>query len=351
MIKKIIKILIGIVGVLIFASAIICVLYLIDRNKRLSKLESNSQLAETSVGTIEYKIYGNKGPVILLMHGTPGGYDQGGPIEGYRVLSVSRPGYLRTPLQAGKTPAEQAQAFSALLESLKIEKVCVWGASGGGPSAISFAALFPEKTSALFLLMAVSQSWEPYEEKPSYMRSDFLTWAIGSLMQIDSVLKAALKVLIPNPNTRQLILEDHEKIEKLKGLLWTTWPPSKRYLGELNDINQFKSLALPASKIKIPTLIIHGSEDINAPVSQSKKLAEQIPGSKLVILEGVDHIGFFSKMEEIEKIFTEFLEGVSANHQYSKNAHKGMFLCSIINSKYPSGRPTNEIGSPTATNQ
>ncbi|MEJ2286831.1 MAG: alpha/beta hydrolase, partial [Desulfobacterales bacterium] len=286
MIKKIRKILIGIIGVLIFVSVIICVLYLIDKNKRLAELESNSQLAETSVGTIEYKIYGDKGPVILIIHGTPGGYDQGAPIEGYRVLSVSRPGYLRTSLQVGKTPAEQAQALSALLETLNIEKVCVWGASGGGPSAICFAALFPEKTSALFLLMAVSQSWEPHEEKPSFMQSDFLTWALGSIMQNDSVLKATLKVLIPNPDTRQLILEDHEKIEKVKGLLWTTWPPSKRYLGELNDVSQFRSLALPASKIKIPTLIIHGSEDINAPVSQSKKLAEQIPGSKLVILKG-----------------------------------------------------------------
>jgi 2-hydroxy-6-oxonona-2,4-dienedioate hydrolase len=316
--KMIKKILIGIVGVLIFLSVIVCVLYLIDKNKRLSELESNSQIAETSVGTIEYKIYGDKGPVILLMHGTPGGYDQGAPIEGYRLLSGSRPGYLRTPLQVGKTPAEQAQAVSALLESLNIEKVCVWGASGGGPSAISFAALFPEKTSALFLLMAVSQSWEPYEEKPSFMQSDFLTWAIGSLMQNDSILKAALKTLIPNPNTRQLILRDHEKIEKLKGLLWTTWPPSKRYLGELNDINQFKSLALPASKIRIPTLIIHGSEDINAPVSQSKKLAEQIPDSKLVILDGVDHMGFFSKIEEIEKIFFEFLDGVNAKKSNKK---------------------------------
>jgi pimeloyl-ACP methyl ester carboxylesterase len=310
--KKIIKIINGVLGVLILVSVIICVLYLIDKNKRLAELESNSQLAETSVGTIEYKIYGDKGPVILIIHGTPGGYDQGGAIEGYRVLSVSRPGYLRTPLQVGKTPEEQAQALSALLESLNIEKVCVWGASGGGPSAISFAALFPEKTIALFLFMAVSQPWEPYGEKPSFMQSDFFTWAIGSLMQNDSVLKAALKVLIPNPNTRQLILEDHEKIEGVRGLLWTTWPPSKRYLGELNDISQFKSLALPASKIKIPTLIMHGSEDLNAPVSQSKKLAEQIPGSELVILEGIDHIGFFSKIEEIEKIFTEFLKGVGA---------------------------------------
>ena len=69
--KKIIKIFIGIAVVLILLSLIICVLYLIDKNKRLMELESNSQLAETSAGTIEYRITGDKGPVILLLHGTP----------------------------------------------------------------------------------------------------------------------------------------------------------------------------------------------------------------------------------------------------------------------------------------
>lgn len=121
-----------------------------------------------------------------------------------------------------------------------------------------------------------------------------------------------LKAVIPDPDTRQLILKDPKKIEGVKGILWTLWPPSKRAPGLQNDESQFKALDLPASKIRVPTLIIHGSEDTNVPVSQSKKLAEKIPGSKLVILEGVDHLGIFSKSEEIGKAITEFFEGVNS---------------------------------------
>ena len=319
MIKKIIKrIIIGIVGVFVLASLVISFFYFTDRNKRFKELESNSQLAETSAGTIEYKIYGDKGPVTLSIHGTPGGYDQGTSSEGVRTLVPSRPGYLRTPLEVGETPAEQARAFSALLECLNIEKVVVSGASGGGPSAICFAALFPEKTSALLLMMPVSQAVAEPEGQPSFMQSDFLTWALGSLMKNDSFLKAMLKVIIPDPNTRQLILKDPKKIEGVKGILWTVWPPSKRSPGLQNDISQFQTLSLPAAKIKVPTLIIHGSEDTNVPVSQSKKLAELIPGSKLVILEGVDHLGIFSKTEEIGKAITEFLEEVNAEKPNEK---------------------------------
>ena len=317
-IKKIIKrILIGIVGVLVLVSVVISALYFIDRNKRFAELESNSQLAETSVGPIEYKIYGDKGPVILFLHGSGGGCDSTPVIQpkGYRVLVPSRPGYLRTPLEVGKTPAEQALAFSALLESLDIDEVAVTGVSGGGPPAICFAALYPEKTSALTLLFAVSQPMSSSEsnEAPSFLKSDFFTWSLFSLMRNESVLKAMLEEIFQDPNTRQLIMEDPDKKEDIKGFLWNSWPPSKRSQGIQNDGKQFEILALPASNIKVPTLIIHGSEDKDVPVSQSKKLTELIPGSKLVILEGVNHFGLLIKIEEIEEFINEFLDDVNSS--------------------------------------
>ena len=42
----------------------------------ISKLNSESQIYESSLGPIEYKIRGNNGPVVLIAHGTPGGHDQ-----------------------------------------------------------------------------------------------------------------------------------------------------------------------------------------------------------------------------------------------------------------------------------
>ena len=308
MIKKIKKIIICIVGVLIVLSLIICVLYLIDKNKRLEELESNSQLAKTSVGTIEYKIYGDKGLVILSIHGSPGGYDQGWPYEGFRVLSISRPGYLRTPLQVGETPAEQAQAYSALLEYLGIKQVIVSCASGGGPSAICFAALFPEKTIALIAVEAVSQSIAPYDDP---FKSDLFTWMLFTLMQNDTCFNSMLKTLIPeNEATRQLMIKDPIKNKMLQDLIWTMWPRSKRAVGLQNDRKQFQLLTLPVSEVKVPTLIIHGSED-ELPVNQSIKLAEQIPGSRLEIIKGADHLMPVSHYEEIGEICGEFLEDIN----------------------------------------
>src|SRR5207244_890324 len=49
--------------------------------------------------------------------------------------------------------------------------------------------------------------------------------------------------------------------------------------------------------IRIPTLILHRAKDAVIPVENSRYLAEKIPGSRLVELEGDDHIPFLGDWE------------------------------------------------------
>lgn len=69
----------------------------------LNDLKANSEIVETSLGSVEYTLKGNNGPVLLFIHGTPGGYDQTTEAtDKFRVLTPSRPGYLRTSILLGK---------------------------------------------------------------------------------------------------------------------------------------------------------------------------------------------------------------------------------------------------------
>ena len=82
----------------------------------------------TSRGNIEFIFKGNNGPVLLYIHGSPGGCDQNiEPTQKYRVLTPSRPGYRRTDISVGKTPEQQADSFKALLDTLEIDKVFIKG--------------------------------------------------------------------------------------------------------------------------------------------------------------------------------------------------------------------------------
>ena len=125
---------------------------------------------------MEYQLVGNnQEQTLLFFHGTPGGYDQGiGALDDAQVLTLSRPGYLGTPLEVGTTPGDQAQAAAAVLDKLGIAEVTVMGASGGGPAAYTFAARYPERTLALVGLEAISHSIA--KDEVGLPDSDFLFW-------------------------------------------------------------------------------------------------------------------------------------------------------------------------------
>jgi 2-hydroxy-6-oxonona-2,4-dienedioate hydrolase len=121
------------------------------------RLAAGSQIVETQHDPIEYTAWG-EGPAVLVVHGAGGGYDHGISIarafggEGFRWISPSRFGYLRTPLPADASTTAQADAFAELLDALRIKRVAILAISGGVPPALQFAQRYPERASALVLL-------------------------------------------------------------------------------------------------------------------------------------------------------------------------------------------------------
>ena len=283
----------------------------------LNKLKGNSKIAETKLGPIEYKMIGDKGPVLMSIHGSPGGHDQNIiSSDAFRILILSRPGYLRTPLGVGQTPAEQATAYSELLDALGIQKVVVMGISGGGPSSMEFAAKFPEKTLGLIAFEAVSYS-EDYANKfpddESMMSgSDFSMWAGLYYMSFLGIKKKA-DMMLPNPKNRIRLTSNPKNVAKLKSMEWSIWPMSLRREGVANDYQQLANLSIPFEKINAPTLAIHGNEDINVDLSHARKVIEKVQGSELKIIDEGDHMMMFTHAEEIDSLIKEFILRVSNN--------------------------------------
>jgi 2-hydroxy-6-oxonona-2,4-dienedioate hydrolase len=87
-----------------------------------ARVAAGSRMLETASGPIEYAEVGEGRPV-LVIHGAGGGYDQGLDLAaglvryGFRVIAVSRFGYLRTPLPKDASPAAQADAHAAVLDA------------------------------------------------------------------------------------------------------------------------------------------------------------------------------------------------------------------------------------------
>jgi pimeloyl-ACP methyl ester carboxylesterase len=54
--------------------------------------------------------------------------------------------------------------------------------------------------------------------------------------------------------------------------------------------------------IKVPTLLIWGDDDKRSPVTASEKMRDEIPGSRLVVIQGAGHV---SNMEQPERFNAE----------------------------------------------
>ena len=153
----------GIICVLILCIAFCCFSCCVSsanwKAEMTHKFESASKIEQTTLGPVEYSTRG-EGPIILCLHGMPGIHDGALNLfdsfvdKGFKVLCPSRPGYGRTP--AAASYAESADLMAALLDVLQIDRVAVYGVSGGGPTSIQFAARHPNKCSCLILESAVT---------------------------------------------------------------------------------------------------------------------------------------------------------------------------------------------------
>ena len=269
-----------------------------------------AQIVETAAGPMEYGERG-QGPPMLCVHGGPGGCDQGlglgefFRVNGFKTIAPSRPGYLGTPIDTGRTPEEQADALAALLDALKIEKCPAIGASAGGPSTYLLAARHPDRVSCLLEVDSVCLSYKPdvtpLEEKLFISKAGL--WLVGFFMHhfpesmVKSFLKAESTLDRHEIAARaKEILQDEAKFALLKLLMATM---SERVLerqdGLHNDLEQFAAITqLDLAPITCPTLIIHGSADKDVPPRHGEYAKATIAGADFYGIDGGSHVGFWT---------------------------------------------------------
>jgi pimeloyl-ACP methyl ester carboxylesterase len=282
---------------------------------RIARL--GSQVIETPCGSIEYARIGDGYPV-LVVHGAMGGFDQGLWVANnfdfskYQVISISRFGYLRSPVPPGANLNLQADAFASLLDALEIRQAAVFAISAGSTSAIRFAARHPERISALVLLGPdapgeIYMSMPPRFVLDTLMRSDFLSWAIniffGKKMQIWTGLVPKGYVLTPE----YAAIVDRVQSGDL--------PVSRRIDGEVFEsytvFDEFKASVTadspyPLNQIQTSTLVVSAADDPISLPANVRALAEQMPKARLYVVPDGGHL-FFGHAEEVRAEITHFL--------------------------------------------
>lgn len=273
---------------LILAVVLVSAAYFWDMNQAYERVSGKSTVIPSPYGDIEFT-QGGSGPDVLVIHGSGGGYDQGELLvqaalgDQFHWITPSRFGYLRSTFNENATFDDQAHAYAYLLDQLGIERVAVVALSHGGPSALLFAVLYPERVSSLTLIScgvasSATQDQVQANEKGgiwvTIFKYDPLYWAITKLFRKQLMeLMGANDAVIANLTTGQRELVD-QIIDYMN-------PVSLRSDGAAFD-NKAKMPNERIAAIRAPTLIFHATDDTLQLYHNAEFAASTIPGAKLV---------------------------------------------------------------------
>ena len=265
----------------------------------------------TTFGDVAYLDRGVGLPV-LVVHGSPGGADQGAQLAdflvaaGFRAVTPSRPGYLGTALtEVNASIDAQADAHAALMSGLGIDRFAVMCWSGGGPSTYRLAARHPDRIKALVTLAAVSKEdhWDDSMLERFAFETRFGNWLLGRFARIapksfvsatlaaegtltKPVLKSLTESVMADEPKRNMILSMAEGASRL--------PPHRD--GIRNDMANFAAIAdLELSRISCPTLLIHGRNDRDVLPEHSEFAAAQIENSVLEWMTPGTHVCVYTE--------------------------------------------------------
>jgi len=281
------------------------------------QLTTTSTILQTEYGDIEYAVQGEGTPV-LMIHGAGGGYDQGlwlGKVffgNDYKFISVSRYGYLRSSIPENASVKMQSDAYKPLLDNLSVDKAIVVGVSAGGPSATQFANDYPDRTSSLILISAVSMGPAPGDKAPFYVnvihtiqQSDYAYWLVTKFLQ-----PTILELMgIPADVYETFGPEQKALAQEMLDIMH---PMSQRYEGTINDEKMIKSYTVPTTNLRAPTLIIHAKDDVLVSYEHAENAHNKIPQSQLVLYDTGGH-GMLSQMDNTRVLVKDFLDAVASN--------------------------------------
>jgi 2-hydroxy-6-oxonona-2,4-dienedioate hydrolase len=256
-----------------------------------ARIASGSQIANTPCGPIEYAVRGS-GPPVLLIHGAGGGFDQGLELarplvdNGFRVIAMSRFGYLRTPLPKDASPEAQADAHACLLNALNLDRVAVVGGSAGAPSAMQLCLRYPEHCLALGLLFPIAFAPGVAAKQPprlflfvikTTLHSDFLYWAATKVAR-----DTLFKTILATPPDDFWNAPDEEQARALE-ITRHILPISEREKGIWNDAAISASIPrYDLEKFRVPTIVISAKDDLYGTYWKGRYTAEHIPGARFV---------------------------------------------------------------------
>lgn len=240
---------------------------------------------------------------LLFLHGVGGGHaawDRQIPYftaRGHRALAWDQPGYGGAPLVE---PYDLDQVAAALKRQIGNEPVVLVGHSMGGFVAQEAYARFP----ALIGGLALCFTSAAFGGAGSDFARQFVAARVAPLEQGKTMAEIAAR-LMPSMRGSRSDPAGLALAERIMAGI-----PPETYRKAVHLLTTFDRRAELAA-IRVPTLLIAGSDDPVAPAAVMERMAQKVPDAEYVLLEGCGHLGPMDQPD----LFNETLAGFLERHQ------------------------------------
>lgn len=258
---------------------------------------------------LAYRDRGHGEPVVFL-HGTPSHSfiwrSIVGEVEraGHRVVLFDLLGYGQSerPLARDTSVRGQVAVLQQLLCHLGIDKVSLVAHDIGGAIAQRFATAEPGRVRKLMLIDTVSYDSWPSETWQRIIRDHLDDYLDMAAADFEAMLTRQLRMTVVNP--------DHMSGETLQAYL----APHNSALGRASffehqvrhyDPRYTQEIVPALARLTMPVRLLWGAQDRWQPLAYAQRLAADIPGAELII---IDNAGHFVMEDQPARVRSEILD-------------------------------------------
>jgi pimeloyl-ACP methyl ester carboxylesterase/class 3 adenylate cyclase len=215
----------------------------------------------------------------------------------------------------------------AVMDAGGSKRAAFYGLSEGAAMSLLFAATYPERTAALVVRSAFPRSMWAHD----------YPWG-RSEEQYEQEVNRALQAFGPREQARESVRDlgeftDEETDAFLEMIRYGASPGAVEALHRMNreiDVRQ----VLPA--VRVPTLILRGSEDKLVPAEVAQYMAANMPSARVVEIPGAGHLAFANYypaiISEVRGFLTQIWESGGWEEQEPERVLATVLFTDIVRS-------------------
>jgi pimeloyl-ACP methyl ester carboxylesterase len=223
----------------------------------------------------------------------------------------------------------------AVMDAVGSRRAAFFGLSEGAAMCILFAATYPERTAAL----AVRSVFPRMMWAPDY------PWG-RSEEQYQQELERDLRLFGPREQALETVralgtFDDEEAKAFANMVRFGSSPGALEALHRMNKEIDIRHV-LPA--VRVPTLVMHGSEDKVVPIEVARYVASRIPSARLVEISGAGHLAFGEPAIRIKEEVERFCRDVWESGGWDEGEPDRMLATVLFTDIVRSSEKATELG-------